>query len=244
MTLDHLAQIRHDVDIIADVLVHGPSSAPIAGCPGWTVADLCEHLGGVHRWVTAAVSTGGPPAIDPREDPAPADDLDRARWLVAGARRLIDLLAATAPDEPTWHPFPVEPKLASLWPRRQAHEALVHRWDAQHAVGRRATIDVAWAIDGIDEYWNVMLPRLVIREHRAVPVSAISVQTTDGDGVWHVDGATGSVRVGDAAASIASITGTAESVLLRLWGRPIDPDAVTVDGDESAATAWLELGGA
>jgi hypothetical protein len=25
-------------------------SAEVAGCPGWTVADLARHLGGIHRW--------------------------------------------------------------------------------------------------------------------------------------------------------------------------------------------------
>jgi uncharacterized protein (TIGR03083 family) len=244
MTFDYLGQITHDVSVIADVLRQGPRSAPIAGCPGWTVSDLCEHLGGVHRWVIGAITTGGPPSIDPASDPAPPDDLARAHWLVDGAARMTHLLAAARPDAPTWHPFPVEPKVASLWPRRQAHEALVHRWDAEFAVGRAAAIDTAWAVDGIDEYWNVMLPRLIIREHLAVPASAITVRATDADGVWHVDGSTGSVRLTDETPNAVTITGGAQALLLRLWGRPVDDEAVVVQGDASVARAWFALGGA
>jgi uncharacterized protein (TIGR03083 family) len=242
--LDHLHRITLDVATIADVLERGPSDAPVAGCPGWSVSDLCAHLGEVHRWVIGAVTTGGPPVDDPDADPAPVADRARAEWLRAGARRLVDLLGSTPPEAPTWHPFPVEPKLAGLWPRRQAQEALVHRWDAEYAVGRSARIERGWAVDGIDEYWTVMLPRLIIRERLSVPSSALTVRLTDSDLAWHVDGASGAVRLVDGSASSATIEGSAESVLLRLWGRPVAVDAVAVEGDTTVAEAWLTLGGA
>jgi len=243
--LDHLHRITLDVATMADVLERGPSDAPVAGCPGWSVSDLCAHLGDVHRWVIGAVTTGGPPVGNAVGDQAPLDGRARAAWLRDGARRLTELLSSTPPDAPTWHPFPVEPKLAGLWPRRQAQEASVHRWDAEHAVGRTARIEREWAVDGIDEYWTVMLPRLIIRERLDVPRSAITVRCPDAE--WHIDGSTGTIRLAETSvstASTATIEGDSEAVLLRLWGRPVAADSIRVSGDTATAGAWLALGGA
>ena len=244
MTLDHLHRISLDVATMAEVLDAGPADAPVAGCPGWSVSDLCDHLGEVHRWVIGAITTGGPPTRDPATDPAPEDPQGRAEWLRGGARRMVELLGSTPPDAPTWHPFPVEPKLAGLWPRRQAHEALLHRWDAEQAVDRPASIEARWAADGIDEYFTVMLPRLVVRERLTVPASALTVRVTDVGSVWHVDGGSGSVRLVDDDPLTVTISGSAESVLLRLWGRPIADGALRITGDASVAAQWLALGGA
>ena len=37
-------------------------------------------------------------------------------------------------DGPTWHPFGAA-KLGRVWPRRQAQEISIHRWDAEQATG-------------------------------------------------------------------------------------------------------------
>jgi uncharacterized protein (TIGR03083 family) len=246
MPIDHLAQLSLDTDLLAATLTTGRADAPVAACPGWTVSDLGAHLATVQRWATIAARTGAPPA--PGDiPPAPTDPAELAAWIRAGARALTDLLSCVAADAPTWHPFPVEPKVAGLWRRRQAHEVSVHRWDAEHAVGLPASIGRAMADDGIDEYWRVMLPRLVSREGLAVPASLIEVIATDTSNRWIVDGRSGSlqvssVRMSDDAIPEASVEGDAEAVLLRLWGRPVDADRVTVTGE--VAAAWLALGGA
>jgi uncharacterized protein (TIGR03083 family) len=245
MSLDHLTLLAADIDAFADAMATGPLDAPVAGCPGWTVAALGAHLGGVHRWARAALVTADVPRIDAAADPAPTQGAALGEWIRTGGAALIATLHDTPPDAPTWHPFPVSPKVAGLWRRRQAQEASVHRWDAQHAIGVDATIGAALADDGVDEYWRVMLPRLVSREGQAVPTNPFAVSLTDTGTRLVLDGHDGTVRLlpHDAHAD-AEVRGDAASVLLRLWGRPVPVDALTVEGDQGVADAWLRLGGA
>jgi uncharacterized protein (TIGR03083 family) len=192
-----------------------------------------------------AVQQQAPPRLDPGVDPAPADPVGLADWVRAGAARMVAMLRAADPDSPTWHPFPVEPKVAGLWPRRQAQEASVHRWDAERAAGGWPSIGAAMAADGVDEYWAYMLARMVSREGITVPSSVVAVVTTDTGGRWVTDGRGGAVAAAaTGVAPQAELRGTAEAVLLRLWGRPVADGSVTVSGDPAVAGAWLALGGA
>ena len=245
VTLDHLTLLADDIEAFASAVAAGPPDAPIGGCPGWTLLDLGEHLGAVHRWAHAAIVTSAMPQLDPASDPAPREPQALGEWVRTGGARLLGALHALDPEQPTWHPFPVEPKLAGLWRRRQAQEASIHRWDAERAIGLTPTIDPVFADDGIDEYWGVMLPRLVIRQQLAVPSSVFGVATTDTRGSWVVDGTTGGVVVRlDGAEPAAVLRGTANDVLLALWGRPVPHGALAVEGDQSVSDAWLALGGA
>ena len=241
MSLDHLALLRSDLDQFVDAIEHGPLDAPIAGCPGWVLADLGAHLGGVHRWVLAALATGAAPAAG-TVPPAPAEPRRAlAPWLREGSVALLEALEALDPDAPTWHPFPVEPKRAGLWRRRQAQEASVHRWDAQRAIGMTPHIDAAIAEDGVDEYWTVMLSRMLLREQRRTPATRLAITLTDTGGRWTIDGSSGLPVAGPGDAD-AVLEGDAESMLLRLWGRPAGE--IGVHGDADVAAEWLALGGA
>ena len=242
MTIDHLSHLATNAAALADAVAIGAADAPIAGCPGWTLSQLAVHVGGVHRWARVAAATGAPPLIDPADDPAPTTMTGLAAWLRSGAEQLSATLLLLDPAAPTWHPFPVEPKVAGLWPRRQAHETAVHRIDAELAIGRTATLDAEFAADGVDEYWNVMLPRMLTRERRTPPNSRIAVELSDTGRRWVVSGADRVVSVvtGDAA---AVVRGSSLVVLLRLWGRVVPDGSLAVDGDAAVATEWLALGG-
>ena len=121
----------------------------------------------------------------------------------------------------------------------------MHRWDAQRALGVAATIEMTFAADGIDEYWTVMLPRMVTREKQSVPASVFATSTTDTNERWIVDGTSGAVLMAaQGAQPEAEVRGTATDVLLRIWGRPVADDALQVTGDSEVARKWLALGGA
>ncbi len=243
MSLDHLSLLAADVEAFAVAVETGPAEAPVAGCPGWDLAALGQHLGDIHRWVIGALITGGPPP--PHDDPAPESRSARAAWVRSGGARMIDMIAAIDPDAPTWHPFPVEPKVAGLWRRRQAQEASVHRWDAERAIGGSPTIETSFAADGVDEYWTVMLPRLLARERRAPPTSTLAVELTDVGQRWVVDGSTGvPILLASNHDAAATLRAPAVAMLLRLWGRPTDGVVVAVTGDQVIADTWLALGGA
>lgn len=235
---DYLRHLRADVDRFAAALEQGPLDAPVTWCGEWTLADLGEHLGYVHRWATRAVLTGARGEPDP--DPAPADGAGMADWLRAGAEPLVAALAAVDVDGPTWHPFPV-PRVGAVWPRRQAQETSVHRWDAQRAIGLAASIEPALAADGIDEYFVLALPRLMRREGVVAPEGSLRVRAVDTGDEWHVASVDGAiVAVGEDVTPSVTVDGTAEHVLLSLWRRPVPDEAVTVVG---ADPGWLQLGG-
>ena len=245
MTLDYLSLLPADIEAFAIALEAGSPEAKVAGCPGWTLPSLGTHLGGVHRWARAAIITGAVPQLDPASDPAPADLAGIAAWVRDGGAQLVNTLGEMDPQQPTWHPFPVEPKVAGLWMRRQAQEASVHRWDAELAVGLTPTIETTFAADGIDEYWTVMLPRLTSRERLSVPASVFATSTTDTNEQWIVDGTSGVVLLSAIGVEpAAEVRGTALDVLLRIWGRPVADGALQVTGDAAVAGEWLALGGA
>ena len=227
-------------------LAAGDLDATVPDCPGWTVRDLIVHLGGVHRWATEALRTGANPgrlSTDPLPDvPTEADAL--ARWFGDGAIALADELDSRDPDEPAWMPFDLPDPTVGVWRRRQTQETSVHRWDAERALGAPAPIGAELAADGIDEYFEVIIPRKQARDGLELPTSSLHVHCTDTAGEWTVEVADGRLvlhrehRKGDAA-----LRGTAEYLLLSLWGRSVPEGVVDVVGDAAAADAWLSLGG-
>jgi uncharacterized protein (TIGR03083 family) len=221
-------------------LATGPGAAPVASCPGWDLRELGIHLGQVHRWAACAVRTGErPPGSIFAE--RPADDEPVADWYRAGADALLAALDDNDPASPTWHLWNA-PMVASLWHRRQPHETLVHRWDAQAAIGTPDPMDPTLASDGVDEFFDIMLGRKLGRNPPPLPTQTLHLHCTDVEGEWFVwaDGETFHMtrehKKGDAA-----MRGRAEDLLLVLWHRGA-LDLVDVAGDAAAAQAWLDLG--
>ena len=166
--VDHLLA---DAERFAALLENADLDASVTACPGWDIARLAEHLGQIHRWANFCARNGRAPGEQEAASLESFDPAGAADWMRAGAAELATTLRVIDPEAPTWHPFPVEPKVAGLWRRRQAQEASVHRWDAEHAAGMPASMEVEVAADGIDEYFGVMLPRMLVREKRSTPPS-------------------------------------------------------------------------
>jgi uncharacterized protein (TIGR03083 family) len=230
-----------DAGRVAAVIDHGDLAAQVAACPGWDVRRLVVHLGVIHRWARHCALHAAPPADTDQFEPG---DHDLGDWFRAGADDLVTTLRDLAADAPTWHPFPTE-RVGRVWPRRLAHETSIHRWDLQAAVGDPDPIDPELASDGIDEYFEIAIPRLIDRAGLDVPRSSFHVHCTDIDGEWLVWNDGGDYRMkrahekGDAA-----LRGPAEAILLRLWGRTSTrSDELSPVGDESAMDAWLSVAG-
>lgn len=221
---------------LAAALRAGPLDAAIAACPGWTLADLGRHMGFIHRWARLAASGGEAPDTDRIEPPPP--DAGLADWVEVGAADLVALLAAQDPDAPTWHPFPA-PRTVGVWARRQAHETLIHAWDAEAAIGEPTRLDPAMAADDVDEYFGVMIPRRLQRTGQVAPAGVLLVRCTDtGDEVVvRSDGPT--VALDPAAVAEVELAAPAADLALALWGRRplVDPPR------HPLVTAWLAFGG-
>ncbi len=240
----HLQHLSADSERFATMLETASTDEPIAACPGWDLLRLAEHLGQIHRWAAFCVSNDRPPTDDESAALESFEPDRAADWLREGAVRLVEVLDSIDPAAPPWHPFPVE-RTAAVWPRRQAHETAVHRWDAERAVGVAAMIDPALASDGIDEYFELAVPRLVERRRIELPTGSLHVHCTDIDGEWLVwADETGYRMIREHQKGDAALRGPAEPILLELWGRESGrADELSAVGDEHVLAQWLSVAG-
>jgi len=239
----YLASLTADAAAFAD-LVADPAadlSEAVPACPGWSLHDLAEHLGQVHRWAAFALREDRP---GPAADVAPTARAELAAWLRAGTAELLDLLTGLDPATPRWG-FGNRPRTAAFWWRRQAHETAVHLWDARAALGHLVPMDADLAADGIDEVATVFFPRQV-RLERCPPLTwSLAVHAVDRPCLGRGDGPDGSCWVigGDGVdlpAPAATLRGSANDLLLVLWHRlPLPHPGVELDGDADAAVAVL-----
>jgi len=220
----YLIHLRRDLAAFEEFLA-ADLSVRIRHCGDWTLHDLAEHLGRSGRWAAVAVTER---RGDHRPGPAPRDRAGLVRWFDDEAGTLLRVLDQD-PATPAWTFRP--PHTVGFWQRRRCHEALVHRWDAEHALGLASAIDPAFADDGVAEVFDTMALYQVDRGHARAPERAIRLQATD----------TGSAWTYGPGAPVATISGTAEHLLLMLWGRLSSGDqAIRWEGDRDAGEAVLE----
>ncbi len=218
MDHDWLTLLPTATERLAALLDAGDLAAPVPACPGWSLADLAEHVGGVHAWATHAIVHGTP---DGEEPPAPASGV--ADWYRGHAARLVAALAERAPDTPAWT-FGPEPRTTAFWRRRQVHEVLVHTWDAESSQGTPTPLDPALAWDGVDEVATMFYPRQV-RLGRTEPLpGTLHLVATDLPDAAPVALGAGPVR---------EVRAPAADVLLLLWHRA-DPASYDVAPEAAA----------
>jgi uncharacterized protein (TIGR03083 family) len=218
--LDHL---RRELGAFGACLA-GDLSARVEHCGRWTLYDLADHLGGGNLWAAAGVTEqrGDYEAL-----PAPRDQAALARWFGNTAGVLLAALD-TDPSAPAWTIAP--PPTVGFWQRRRCLETLIHRWDAEHALGVAGPLDPALAADGIAEVIDTMTPRQIRLGRTPALGDAISLAASDAPSSW----------VLGAGEPVATIRATAAELLLLLWGRlPADDQAFTWDGDRDQALVTL-----
>ncbi|MFG2826254.1 maleylpyruvate isomerase family mycothiol-dependent enzyme [Streptomyces sp. NPDC048434] len=224
-------------------------SLPVPGCPDWTLLDLVRHTGRVQRVFSLLLRqrVQEPPRSREVEVELPADDNGWGGWLTAGAAQAADAFAETDPDAPMWA-WGADPH-ARFWMRRMLFETLVHRTDAERAVGLRTVIDPGLAADGVDEFL-VNLPFAASFAPKTAQLrgngETLRFRCTDTDGEWLVrlrpDGFGVEPQTGDAAAGSADavVEGAAADLLLLVYGR-LDrgADVLRTGGDEELLTRWF-----
>ena len=229
---DFLAAIRRDGDAVSAVARSADPRAPVPSCPEWSLGQLVEHLGTVHRWATRVVVERAADRLPFEPDEAPGPDL--AKWFAQGVEGLLAALSAVGDDEPVWNW--TADRRGRFWPRRQAHETAVHRWDAEGATGTPAALDPALSSDGVDE----VLASFLTRIFRKIPGSGetIHLHQTDGEGEWLLtwDGDGLAVGSGHAKADVA-VRGAGEDLLLCVWGRR-PWTGLDVIGDGAVLERW------
>jgi uncharacterized protein (TIGR03083 family) len=209
--------------------------SPVPSCPGWTVADLVAHVGGIWGWAAAIVQTGvraDRPAV-----PEGIRGCELVGWAETHVRRLIEALEAANPDSNCWT-FGL-PRSRLFWFRRQALETAVHAWDGQRSVGHLEAIESELACDGVDEFLAVMLPRQIRQPPDGWTGQSLHLHRTDGDGEWMVRIGPGTTVVSERAHDKGDVAlrGPASSIYLWCVGRLPSSD-LEVLGDRNVADKW------
>ncbi|MEQ6902514.1 maleylpyruvate isomerase family mycothiol-dependent enzyme [Nocardioides sp. YIM 152588] len=203
-------------DDLTDVLATGDLGAAVPACPGWTLADLADHVRGVHLWAAHAITEGDPKGAAPPVGHARDELLPAYR---AAADRLLEVLRGTDPHAAAWT-FGAE-HTASFWFRRQVHEVTLHLYDALASQGRAGEwrIDPSLAWDGVAEVTGMFYPRQV-RLGRTEPMAGtLRLVAEDLDET---------LDIGEGGPS-GTVAGTAHEVLLVVWKRLPATDEVAAE---------------
>ena len=207
-----VAALRRESAALADAAEVDPT-APVDACPGWDVGELAAHVAEVQWfWWTIVHDRRLHPHDDAPERPAPGAVV---AWLRERTHALAEELDVAAPTTPVW--TWADDHTVAWVARRMAHEAAIHRWDAEEAVGVADPVEAELALDGIEEFSAHHLNN--------VP---------PGTGVVEVCG----VRFPlDAEGSpVGVVSGDPSDALLALWRRkPVDH--LHVEGDADAVDA-------
>jgi uncharacterized protein (TIGR03083 family) len=246
--LDYLDHLARESDRFADVLLEqSDPMRPVPSCPAWTTVDLFWHLTEVQWfWGTIVRERADDPSAlssPPPERPSDLGSLGHTYASVSAA--LEDALASTPPETPVWT-WSTD-KTAGFVRRRQAHEALIHRVDAELATGKTSDIDATLASGGVDEVLRVVFGGMPGWATFDQERGTVRIETTDTGAAWTVrlgrvsgtDPESGTpydepslVVLDDAPAEVdATVRGPAADLDCWLWGR-LAADRVERAGDE------------
>ena len=254
--LDHLTS---ESQRFRAVLADCDPAARAPSCPDWSAADLLWHLATVQRW-WAEVLTARPARPEEVEPPRPEsyDQLLAAydRW----SGELAAVLAAADPAEEAWNWS--EDHTVGFVLRRQAHEALVHRVDAEQAAGLTSELDPTLAGDGVHEVLDVMYGGLPSWGSWEAGEDQVRVDVTDtGQSFWlrfgtfsGTDPDSGTTHADEEDFHVVDppdddevepdvvIDGTAAALDLWLWSRGGDED-ISVAGDQGMLARFRAIVG-
>ena len=215
--------------------------AAVPTCGDWKLRDLAGHMGWVHGLVGSYVASRATEPLSREQMPKVPDDDSVVGFAAASLGRLVDALAGIDPETHVWNWSP-RPD-AGFYFRRMLHETSVHRWDAENAVGDTGPVGDEQGRDGVDEFFDFVLPNAQKRKRRDLPAGSLHLHRTDGDGEWIVNADGDDVvfehahRKGDAA-----VRGPGGALFLAMWSRlSLDDASLSVVGDVATAQAWAAL---
>lgn len=243
--LDHL---RSDSRRFRDVLADCDPDAAVPACPEWTASDLLWHLGEVQSFWGRVIRDRPLGPDDTWQSPARPEDVPGLlAFFDESSTALVTALEQADPAESAWSWAPEQ--TVGFTFRRQAHEALIHRLDAEQTAGEVTALDAGLAADGVSELVEVMYGGAppewaeftpaggTVELHLTDVGERLQVQPGDLAGVDPSDGedVTGPHLVlieadGDPA---ATVSGAAADLDAWLWRRRGDA-GITVSGDRDS----------
>ena len=236
--LDYVGHLSRESARFLAVLRSVDPEVPVPSCPEWRADDLMWHLAEV-QWFWGTIVRGhltSPP--DPESRPERPDDrLELRAFYERASAELVRALADSTAEDPAWTWS--DDHSVGFIRRRQAHEALIHRVDAELTANDRSSMDPELSADGVDEALRVMygnVPRWAT--FTVSTPGAVRLRTGDTGHSWlltpgrlsGVDPTDGSVvdepALGVEASdpggeAMATVTASAGDLDCWLWRRPI-----------------------
>ena len=229
--------------------------ARVPPCPDWSAADLLWHLGEVqHFWGTVVTDRLSTP--DTYEEPVRPEGYEALlEFFDASSAKLVDALAGTADDVAVWTWLDTDHSVGFVR-RRQAHEALIHRLDAELTAGVVTELDAGLATDGVQEAIEWMFGGTPGWASTSADGPVGRLATTDTDTSWlvqvgHWSGTspnTGTTYTDeqmlllvDAGEPSFEITGAAADLDAWIWNRPPRRE-ISRTGDAAALEAVITTG--
>jgi uncharacterized protein (TIGR03083 family) len=239
---------------LADAAVAAGPDVVVPTAPGWTVADLVEHVGQTEHWVAEIIERR---VTDPTQLPTemavvPTDPGEWPAWLAEAAQRVTRACSDDALDAPVWNAAGDERSGTQFWTSSVLNESVVHGFDAENVAGRPPEVapDVAAAL--VTNHLAMLTsPTWAVQRPESAQALGGTGQTlqwratdTDADaGAWLVErgpeGATWQPGTGPADVTVSGPAGSLLLILTRrlpLTGR----DDIVIDGDVDLARHWLD----
>lgn len=258
LSLDYLDHLARESAIFASALRDTPSEAAVPTCPDWNAEDLLWHLAEV-QWFWGTIVRERLSEASRAEELKPDRPADRAGLMAfyeQASRDLGETLAATSPETEVWT-WSTDHTVGFIR-RRQAHEALIHRVDAELTAVGRTPMDAALSADGVDEALRVMYGGLPPWGSFA-PDSGrtLRLQANDTGNSWlvHLGRFTGidpdndksydepdihPAETDPGGEAAATVTGSAADLDCWLWSRPT-VGSVKRSGDREVLAAFDEI---
>lgn len=246
---EYLTSIRDESTRFRDVVAVAPSDARVPACPDWDADDLLWHLGEVQWFWSTVIATrpAGPPRVHPNRPKGRRALLD---FFDDASALLVTALTAADPVEEAWSW--ADDRTVGFTFRRQAHEAMIHRLDAEQTGGVVTPLPADLAADGVAELMEVMhggqppawarfLPSGL---HTAIELTDTAERLRVATGLFEGTdpksrknhGGPHLLLVDDGPADVV-VRGTAGEIDAWLWRRR-DDSGILVDGAQTAYDEW------
>jgi len=252
---DYLRLLESESARFRSVLETTDPGARVPACPDWDAADLLWHLAEV-QWFWGSIVLSRPEGPDHGfEEPERPEQLtDMLTAFDEQSQRLVRALRDADPADSAWT-WSQEHTVGFIY-RRQAHEALIHRLDAEQTAGQVTALDPRLATDGVDEVLRVMIGgcppwgeftpdgngvRVRIEDTGAEVLATLGrfVGTDPKDGTAYDDDDIGVVAELPAE-PVVTVSGTAGDLDAWLWRRG-PADRVTIEGDDDVAARFATI---
>ncbi|MDQ2683947.1 MAG: maleylpyruvate isomerase family mycothiol-dependent enzyme [Chloroflexota bacterium] len=223
--------------LLADTAELLPLDAKVPTCPNWTLVELLRHTAGVHRWAGEHARSRRTSLVDAQNLETLFGTWPAAEQTIQFYRDELALLVRSLHEADETVAYPVflrEASPATFWPRRQLHEATIHRADVEGVAGRLTAVSPELGADGLDEFLCGFVPRGRKTLTSPTPIS-VRVECTDIDRSWRLEISDGLVVTTrrDARGADYRIAGAASDLMFALWNRH-DADGIDLGGDSYA----------